>query len=326
MNLKIKPIMACILVLTLIFFTSCVSMFYRGDFVGSNHSQVDEDLGLRGLEEIPFGFWSDFKSVSVDIMMDKNIHAEHAGSLAGQAKAKVAHGAHTAGTVTHAVGPMMGVMFNPILFMFVPLAVSIATGAVAHDSPEFHKDINNTVSIFSCTKKEFLLDLLKQRLSFPSQIQLSYKMRPYEASKEQEDYDDETENDVYIIIFASFTMQADPNLSGSEPKAKLVASASASVASKGAMERQTAFFQKFSLPLKKNERMSFLEQRRFISEMRREKILQGTYQGNVIKKTEFFEHSRWLSDNGIFLEESMKELLQKSILELSQKIGNVGIP
>ncbi len=310
-NQKIKPIKNCILVLLLILLTSCASTSTRWQ----------EDLGYRGLEEIPSGFWSDFKSVSVTILMDKNIHAEFAG---GRNKST---NLFPIGMLAYGLAPLGGVLLNPVLSMGVPLAVDGATATGGLDSPEFHRDINNTISNSSCSRKEIFFNSIKQGLTFPSQVRPSYKTATLEVSNcIGFQVNTGMESDAYVNINVMLLMHPDFEHKGTEPRAQMLAFTGLEVATKDAMQRRADFFQKFSSPKYRSEDMSSSECQHLLPEMKREKIFRGTYQGYVIKKTELFAHSKWLSDNGIFLEETINALLQKSVLELSQKIGKGANP
>jgi hypothetical protein len=297
-NQNIKTIKNCILVLLFISLTSCPFKAIR----------VTECYGIRGLEEIPSGFWCDYKSVSVTIWMEKNIDAEKAG---GRRKST---NLFPYGMLAYGLAPVGGVLLNPVLSMGVPLAIDATTDGKSLDSTEFHKDINNTISNSSCTKEKIFLDLIKQKLTFLTMVQPSYKMETLEETNLPFfERNAEMESDAYVSISLRLFMSPDFKHKDPDPRAKMVAITSLVVATKDSMQRQADFSKKFSSPKDKILRMS-------CSEVQREKLFQGTYNGYVIKETESFAHSKWLSDNGIFLEETIKELLQKSLFELNQKI------
>lgn len=304
-NQNIKTIKNCILILVLILLTSCASTSIRGT----------EDFGVRGLEEIPSGFWSDCKSVSVTIHMDKNIHAE----CAGQSKST---NLFPYGMLAYGLAPFGGVILSPVLSMGVPLAIDAATESSGLDSSEFHRDINNTISKTSYSRKEFLLNCIKPGLTFPSQVQPSYEMANWEGSNCIGcEVNTGMESDAYININVRLFMYPDFEHKDTEPRAQMVIFTSLIVTTKDAMQQQADFFQKRSLPKEKSANMISSEMQHHLSEVQREKIYRGTYLNFIIKKTEFFAHSKWLSDDGNFLKENIKELLQRSLIELTQKIG-----
>jgi hypothetical protein len=246
--------------------------------------------------------------------MEKNIHAE---TVWGGNKST---DLFTICGVPYTLVPLAGVSLNPIIAMGVPLAVDTATAGKSLDSSEFHRDINNTISNSCCTKEEIFLDLIKQRLTFPTPARLSYKMATLEVSSWSGFQGNaEMESDAYVNIRVMLLMLPDFMQKGPEQKAQMVAFTSLEVATKDAMRRRADFFQKFSSPRDRYENMSSFERKHLLSEMQHEKIFQGTYQGCIVKKTELFAHSEWLSDNGIFLEKTIKSLLQKSVLELSER-------
>ena len=265
-------------------------------------------FGISGLEEIPSDYWSNKKFVSVLTVMEKKINAEYAGSKNRQAL------------------EMASLMSNPMLFGLAGIMANRYIVGKLYPSPEFHKNINSTASNSKWIKEEFFFDLLKQRLIFPSPVKPSFKLITYDSLKKEEvKWNPEIEYDANVSISVMVYMQPDPNFEGAEPRAKMIAVTGVYVASTEKMERIMAFFKKFSLA-KKGEIMSYSEAEPFLEELQREKILYGTYQGGFIKETEFIEHSRWLSDNGNFLEKNIKALFEESIVELSQKIGKGASP
>jgi hypothetical protein len=272
------------------------------DYQKQKQTYSKVNFGISRLEEIPSEYWSNKEFVSVLTVMEKEIYAKKAGS-------------------NYRARPFMGFLINPLILGF-PIYKMASTIADQSASPEFHKNINTTASNSRWIKEEVFFELLKQRLIFPSPVQPSFKLITYDASKKQEvKWKPEIESDAYVSISVVVFMQADPNFVGAEPKAKMIVNTGISVVSKEEMQRQMAFFKNFSLPQKKVEYMSSFEAQHLLTEMQREKIHQGTYQGWIIKETEFFEHSRWLSDNGNFFEKNIKALAEESIVELSQKIG-----
>ena len=275
-------------------------------------TNAEVDFGIRGLEEIPSSYWIDKEFVSVLTVMEKKISAEYAGSKNRQAL------------------EMASLISNPILFGFVGIMVNSYIRKQLYPSPEFQKNINSAASNSRWIKEEFFFDLLKQRLIFPSPVQPSFKLTTYDAIKKQEvKWKPEIESDAYVTISVVVFMQADPNFEGAEPKAKMVFITNTSVIGKEEMQRQMAFFEKKFPSLGSrhgSEPIYFPEAQPILAGIQREKILHGTYQGSIFKETEFFEHSRWLSDNGNFFEKNIKALAEESIFELSQKIGKGASP
>lgn len=300
-NQKIQIFKNCILILSLIFIASC------GFKIVPN---TPECFGIGGLEEIPPNFWSDCKSVLVTARMEKNIDAERAG---GESKSKPTNFLPV-GMLAYHLTLLGGVILNPALIMGVPLGIDGATGiGNSTDSPEFNKNINKTIS-----KEKIFFDLIKQELTFPTVAQPSYKMETLEKSGWLSligiERKAEIESDTYVTVTVKLIMLPDSTQEDPEAKAKMMARTTMLVETKDAWQRHADLYQELSPHQDKilGKGCSGIQQ---------EKIFQSTYIATVNNNTEAFAHSKWLSDDGNFLKEKIKQLLQRSLIELTQKVG-----
>ncbi|MEI8348930.1 MAG: hypothetical protein WCI77_02155 [Candidatus Omnitrophota bacterium] len=286
-------IFASILLGTCLFLSSCVTCILDKNATELQKfyfqlNQNSEMLKNKSLNEVDPQFWQKAKTISVHIIYNDFLMSMVRGNVDAFSTVKTA-----------ALGGVLPVLITG------PERLS--------NDVAFQDKITNFTHSYNWQAKDYFIEILKQEINLPKEANISF------VTGEEETFPSIKTSDKDIIITLNLMMIGNQTGWG-EPKAPLTAMAGVTMASGETIQN---FIKKYNgLPLSVGPFSFVPDKVQLYSELRRVKIYPDMYMGSITKHTESFGKSKWISQNGAFLEQQLKDVfrdLAKATAQLIKK-------
>jgi len=271
----------CIIFITCLIFASCATCALDRNATQLEKfylqlNQNSELLKNQSFAEVEPQFWQKTKAVSVHIIYNNYFMSAVRGNI------------DTFSTVKNAV--LGGVL---------PILIS-GPDRFSNDAA-FQDKITAFSRSYNWQVRDYFIEILKREMTIPKEINVSF------ITGEEETFPSIKTSDKDIIILLNVMMMGNQTGWG-QPKAPLTATAGITIASGQTIQN---FIKQYNgLPLAAGP-LSFVPgDVQSYTELRRVKTYPDMYMGTITKHTESFVKSKWVSQDGAFLEQQLKDVFR----------------